>query len=434
MKQKQEIPNDGLTPIQVYRALGGKGCCILESAHEKGEGKISLIGINPIGTFKAKGQSIEIELRGKKRSFVGDPYEALKQFAKDQRAFGFISYDAVRLKEKIPDRHPSCGVPDFFFHLYQTILTFEHDRQRVICTHEGTQEGLNALLARCFEPIALKPFKAPKKVAIEPDIGAEEYMQLVDLAKEYIRAGDIFQVVLSRTFRAQVNSTPFEIYRALRQTSPAPYHFFFEEKDFAVAGASPELLVSIQKGVVESMPIAGTCPKESDPNLLLSDPKECAEHVMLVDLARNDVGAVAVAGSVQVADYKILKSFSHVHHIVSRVVGRLKEALDPLDAFKESLPAGTLSGAPKIRAMEIIDELERSRRGLYGGAIVTLDENGDLTSCIGIRMAYIRGSEVEIRTGAGIVLDSVREKEADETVHKARGVVAALELAEGGVA
>jgi anthranilate synthase component 1 len=436
MKQKlirQEIPNDGLTPIQVYRALGGLGCCILESAHEQREGKTSLIGIHPIGTFQAFGQRIEIELHGEKSLLEKDPYEALKKFTKGRRAFGFVSYDAVRLKETLPDRHPKNEIPDLFFHLYQTILLFDHDKQKILCSHEGTQEELNTLLQRCFEPIRIKPFKTPKKISPKPDLNKEEFAGLVEKAKEYIKAGAIFQVVLSRTLHAQVQATPFEIYRALRQTSPSPYHFFFEEKDFAVAGASPELLISIQEGEIESMPIAGTYSKESSAQDLLMDSKECAEHVMLVDLSRNDVGAIALAGSVRVADYKVVKSFSHVNHIVSRVIGKLDASFHPLDALKVSIPAGTLSGAPKIRAMEIIDELENSRRGLYGGAIVAIDESGNLKSCIAIRMAFIQGSHVEVRVGAGIVLDSKAEKEAEETEHKARGVVEALELAQGGV-
>lgn len=437
MKEKmiqQEMSYDSLTPILVYRAIGGIGSCILESAFEKGQGKTSLIGIHPIGTFQATGQQIEIEVHGERKSFVGDPYEALKEFSKDRRTFGFITYDAIRLKEAIPDRHPSKNVPDFFFRLYQTIITFYHDSQKVICTHEGSQESLDSILMRCFEPVRLQPFKTPKKVVFQPDVKKKDFIEMVETAKKHIIAGDIFQVVISRILHAEVSAHPFEIYRALRHVSPSPYHFFFEEKDFAIAGASPELMISVQEGIIESMPIAGTYPKDRNPLELLECPKESAEHVMLVDLARNDVGSLAVAGSVRVAEYMSVKSFSHVSHIISRVTGLLDPSFHSLDAFKASFPAGTLSGAPKIRAMEIIDTLELSRRGLYGGAIVTLDEKGNLMSCIAIRTAFIRGSKVEIRVGAGIVLDSVGENEAEETLHKARSVVEALELAEGSVA
>lgn len=430
---QKQMAYDSLTPILVYRAIGGVGSCILESAYEKGEGKTSLIGICPVGTFQAIGQQIEIELHGEKKNLVGDPYEALKDFSKERRAFGFISYNAIRLKEAIPDRHPSKNFPDFFFHLYQTVIAFYHDKREVVCTHEGTQESLDASLSACFEPIRLQAFKTPKKVSLQVDIEKEDYVKMVEQAKEHIKAGDIFQVVLSRTLHAEVQASPFEIYRALRQVSPSPYHFFFEEKDFAIAGASPELMLSVQEGNIESIPIAGTCTKDKSTVELLASPKESAEHAMLVDLARNDVGALAIVGSVQVTDYRSVKAFSHVNHIISRVTGKLNPSLHSLDAFKASFPAGTLSGAPKIRAMEIIDTLEHSRRELYGGAIVTLDEKGNLMSCIAIRTAFIRGSKVEIRVGAGIVLDSDGEKEAEETEYKARSVVEALELAEGSV-
>lgn len=430
---QQELPYDGLTPIMAYQALGGKGCCILESAYEKGAGKTSHIGIHPIGHFVATGRHIEIVLNGEKHTFREDPYKALQQFAQGRRIFGFITYDAIRSKECIPNRHPSKELPEFFFRFYQTTITFYHDRQKVICTHTGNQQDLENIVSCCQEPSRLKSFKSPAKLHFTPDISNATFVKMVDTAKEYIRAGDIFQVVLSRTFHAHTRSTPFEIYRALRQTSPSPYHFFFEENDFAIAGASPELLVSIQDGHIESMPIAGTRPKESPPESLLHDPKECAEHVMLVDLARNDVGAIAVPGSVRVPEYKTVKSFSHVHHLVSRVTGLLPPSTHPLEAFKASFPAGTLSGAPKIRAMEIIDELETSQRDLYGGAIATLDEQGNLMSCIAIRTAFIKGNNVEIRVGAGIVLDSDPIKETQETEHKARGVMAALELAEGAI-
>ena len=430
---QKQIQNDDLTPILCFRAVGGPGCCILESAYEKNEGKTSLIGISPFATFKATGRVIEIDKNGSKIAFEGDPYDALKSFSKDRKSFGFISYNAVRLKEKLPDRHPPTGLPDFFFHLYQTVIVFEHEQQKITFTHEGTEEELNAIIEKCYAPPILKPFKSPTKVDIRPDLNNKEFGQLVERAKEYIKAGDIFQVVLSRTFQAKVKASPFEIYRALRQTSPAPYMFYFEERDFAIAGASPELLISVKDGMIESMPIAGTSPKGSCVESLLAEPKECAEHVMLVDLARNDVGAVATVGSVRVADYKKIHTFSHVNHIVSRVVGQLRPSLEPLDAFKASFPAGTLSGAPKIRAMEIIDELEHKGRGLYGGAIVTINENGDLTSCIAIRMAFIRDGQANVQVGAGIVLDSVGEKEAMETEYKARGVLEALDLAEGSM-
>lgn len=430
---EHEIAYDSLTPILAYKTLGGAGCCMLESAYEKGEGKVSTIGINPIATFKSKGLFLEIERKGQTKVSQGDPYEALKIFAQGRQALGFIGYNAIRIKEKLPDRHEGADFPDFFFHLFQTVITFYHDRQKIICRHEGDQESLDMVITRCSQPVRLPSFIKSIPLSIKPDLSNAEYARLVEKAKEHIRAGDIFQLVLSRTFHAKTSASSFDIYRAMRQTSPSPYHFYFEEDDFAIAGASPELLISVQDGVIESMPIAGTSPKEAHGQELLDSDKECAEHVMLVDLARNDVGAVSLPGTVHVSEYKSVKSFSHVNHMISKVNGELNPSYHPLDAFKASFPAGTLSGAPKIRAMEIIDDLENTRRELYGGAIVSLDPSGNLNSCIAIRTALIRGSQVEVRIGAGIVLDSDGFKEAQETEHKGKGVFEALRLAEGGV-
>lgn len=428
---QREISNDCLTPILVYQALGGIGCCILESAFEKGEGNVSFIGIKPIGTFTAVGRCIAIERRGENKTSVGDPYEALKDFSEGNRIFGLIGYNAVRLKEAIPNRHPPEAIPDFFFHIYQTVIKFDHEKGTLLCLHEGSEEEIDALLERCFQATPPKLHKLPRPLSFEADAGDKDFGELVEKAKTYLRAGDIFQVVLSRTLHTRIEAKPFEVYRALRQVSPAPYLFFFEEQEFAIAGASPELLISVNEGKIESMPIAGTNANTDLPAELLSNAKECAEHVMLVDLARNDVGAVSEAGSVCVAEYKTIKSFSHVNHIISRVKGQLKASLHPLDALKASFPAGTVSGAPKIRAMELIDELENSSRGLYGGAVVVMDEEGNLTSCLAIRTAVLQGFHASIRVGAGIVLDSDKEKEARETLQKARGVIEALELAQG---
>ena len=431
---QKEISNDDLTPILCFKAVGGLGSCILESDGKQGEGENSLIGIRPFATFQTFGNNIEIRVHKKKSFFTGDPYEALETFAKGRKAFGFIGYNAVQLQEKLPNRHTATGMPDFFFHLYQTVIVFDHDRKKILFTHEGSEEELDAIILECYKAptVKLKPFTKNQSLEINPDLSREEYADLVVKAQEHIKAGDIFQVVLSRTFKIDVKASPFEIYRAIRQVSPAPYLFFFEEKEFAIAGASPELLISVKEGFIKSMPIAGTAFKENSILSLLENPKECAEHVMLVDLARNDVGSVATIGSVRVSEYKKVHSFSHVHHIVSKIEAQLTPSLKPLEALKRSLPAGTLSGAPKIRAMEIIDALENTSRGLYGGAIVAIDEKGDFTSCIAIRMALIKDGTAEVRTGAGIVLDSDPMAEALETEGKAKGILEALKLAEGG--
>ncbi len=429
---QKEFSSSGVTPLSCYRALGGPGCCMFESVSDEHAETIAMIGICPLGTFQAKGDFVEIDCPEEQFAGRADPYTELQRFARNRKIFGLIAYDAIRVKEKLPDRHEHRDLPDFFFHFYQTVIHFDHSRQVIDISHEGTQEELDAICRRCLESIEPLPLHNPKKISIETDIGCEEFALLVDRAKEYVRAGDVFQVVLSRIFQSRIQARPFDVYRALRQTSPAPYLFFFEEVSFAVAGASPELLISVQDGVISSMPIAGTRAK-GDERDLLSDPKERAEHVMLVDLARNDVGQVSKAGSVRVAESMAVRSFSHLRHIVSRVEGALDPSLHALDALKAAFPAGTLSGAPKIRAMEIIDELENRRRGFYGGAVVFLDEDGHLTSCIAIRMIVLQNGLAEVRAGAGIVLDSIPQKEALETKIKAQGALDALMLAEGDI-
>ncbi len=428
----KEMHYDQLTPILAYSAIGGVGSCMIESAYDEGYGNYSFIGINPIATFIANGNTIEITANGKKICIEDNPYEVLENFRQNQRVFGFMAYDTVRLKEKLPDRHISQPTPDFLFHIYKTVIKFEHKLQKVTFKHIGTEKELAIVIDRVFnKPGKISQLNKAKEVAIKADISDKEYANMVIKAQEYIKAGDIFQVVLSRVFRAENHALPFDIYRALRKLNPTPYLSFFEEKDFAIASASPELLVGVKNKMVETIPIAGTCKKDDDINQLLADPKETAEHIMLVDLARNDVGSIATPGSVKVSEFKTVKNYAHLNHIVSRVVGELDKQYTSLNALKAILPAGTLSGAPKIRAMEIIDELENSRRGLYGGSILTIDEDGNLTSSITIRTALIYGKTVEIRTGAGIVLDSNPEKEAMETSLKAQGVVAALKLAQG---
>jgi anthranilate synthase component 1 len=428
---QQDLDYDSLTPIMVYAAVGGPGNVMMESAYDEGYGKSSFIGINPLASFRASANRISISFDNLEHLELGDPYAVLAKFTHGRRAFGFISYDAVRLKEKLPDRHPSTGMADFYFQLYKTIINFNHQAQKVTIYHEGSNDELEAIIAKLYtQPRPnLNPPTGFKE--LKPDISDAEFILKVKQAQEYIRRGDIFQVVLSRTFSADLALEPFALYRALRQLNPTPYLFLFEEPDFALIGASPELLVGIKDGVIETVPIAGTCKKDDDIQQLLVDPKETAEHVMLVDLARNDVGSVAKAGSVKVNTFKKVKTYSYVSHIVSQVLGQMDLACNPLKVLQAILPAGTLSGAPKIRAMEIIDELEVSRRGIYGGAVVIIDEQGNLTSAITIRTLVKQGKRVELRTGAGIVYDSIPEKEVAETYLKAYGAMASIAQALG---
>lgn len=433
-KITKELRYDQLTPVLAYATIGNVSSCMMESAYDEGYGTYSFIGINPLATFKAIGNSITISSLGKSESFIGDPHIEAQKFAHGNRVFGFLTYDTVRQKEKLPDRHKKPNIPDFLFHIYKTVLRFDHKTQKVMFTHFGSEAELEVIIDKVFNPVSVAHFQDVGEVVVNSDISDEDFMKMVKAAQEYIKAGDIFQVVLSRTFNATIKVPPFDIYRALRSISPTPYLTFFAEEDFSIASSSPELLVGVRNGLIESVPIAGTCKKGDDINKLLADPKESAEHVMLVDLARNDVGSMSIPGSVQVAEYRSVKTYSHVSHIVSRVIGTLDPKYTPIEVLKACLPAGTLSGAPKIRAMEIIDELEHSRRGLYGGAILTIDEDGNLTSAIAIRTAFIQGDHLQLRTGAGIVLDSIPEKEVEETKLKARGVITALEVASGRLA
>lgn len=433
-KISKELRYDQLTPVLAYAAIGNIYSCMMESAYDEGYGTYSFIGVNPLATYTAVGNIITITSLNSTETFTGDPHMAAQEFAKGHRVFGFMTYDTVRQKERLPDRHPPKNVPDFLLHIYKTVLRFDHKTQKVVFTHFGDEDELDSIIKKVFSPVTVEHFKDAGEVIVNSDVSDEEYIQMVKAAQEYIKAGDIFQVVLSRTFSAKIKVKSFDIYRALRSISPTPYLAFFNEKDFSIASSSPELLVGVKNGLIETVPIAGTCRKGDDINKLLADPKESAEHVMLVDLARNDVGSMSIPGSVQVAEYRSVKNYSHVSHIVSRVIGSLDPKYTPMEVLKACLPAGTLSGAPKIRAMEIIDELENSRRGLYGGAVLTIDEQGDITSAIAIRTAFIQGDNLEVRVGAGVVLDSIPEKEVEETKLKSRGVITALEVASGRVA
>ncbi len=396
----REIPYDQFTPITVYFALAGRGSCILESSPKKD--RYSFVGIDPIRSISGKGDYAEA-LRELRKEFPVETDHPLALYTGG--AIGYITYDG-----------------NYFFQIYRSGIAFDHQLGRALLSTLGDEKELDRLMDKLNRPVVL-PLLRLKMGEIETDLSDEEYAALVERAKEHLKAGDVYQIVLSRSFQAKIDAEPFQFYRALRKTSPMPFLFFFDLGEMAIAGASPEKIISVQGRIIESMPIAGTRPKEVSPSDLLSDPKEIAEHVMLVDLARNDVGAVCVPGSVQVLEFKAIHEFSHVSHLVSRVVGELAPQFDALDALKASFPAGTLTGAPKVRAMELIDEIEASKRGLYGGAIVALDAKGNLTSCIAIRTAILKDGEMTVRAGAGIVLDSNPMKEAAETRFKANGVL-----------
>lgn len=302
---------------------------------------------------------------------------------------------------------------------------------------------INALIQEMISAqskVSILEQKDPEPVDVETDIDDAGFCKMVEKAKEYIAKGDAFQIVPSRRFRVKYDGDDFNIYRALRVLNPSPYQFYIRNPEFTIVGASPERLVSLQSGVIETMPIAGTRPRgsdfETDQKLeqdLISDEKEIAEHMMLVDLGRNDVGAISEPGSVEVVERAQIHRYSRVMHIVSRVQGKIRKGFDAFDVLRSCFPAGTLSGAPKIRAMEIIDEIETSRRGVYGGTVMAFDNQGQMDGCITIRTALVKNGVATIRAGGGVVLDSNPQKEAEETRHKAQAVIDALALAKGGL-
>lgn len=352
-------------------------------------------------------------------------------------ALGYISYDAIRYIEKLPDQKPdTLGFPDLEMGIFEDGIVFDHTKNQAYYYYRGEN--------RLKEIEDLLKEKDPKEEPFtytkpKVDTAQKDFEKAVTKAKEYVTAGDIFQVVLSKRFSFKYTGSLLTFYKSLRQINPSPYMYYYKSGDRQIVGASPEMLVRVDNRKVVTFPIAGTIPHTSDPKesfrlgkQLLADPKERAEHVMLVDLARNDVGKISKPGSVSVPEFMQVHQFSHVQHIVSQVVGDLKDELESFDALKSMFPAGTVSGAPKVRAMEIIEELEPSHRGPYAGAVGYFSCNGNADFAIAIRTLFAEGSRAYIQAGAGIVADSNPEKEWMETEQKAKALMKALEHAQGG--
>ena len=357
---------------------------------------------------------------------------------------GVSGYDVVRLFEKLPvDTVKQDKIPDAAFVAPASLLVFDHLTRRVALLHDGPEaerkELREEVIAQLRGPIPTNGHEV-KIFSADASFTEDEFAERVDACKEYIASGDIYQIVLSVLFRGKTNVAPFEVYRALRLLNPSPYMFFFDFDDLQVVGSSPEALVKLNNGEASLRPIAGTLPRgatreEDDANekALLADPKEAAEHVMLVDLARNDLGRVATAGSVRVDPYRAIERYSHVMHIVSGVQGELDPSYDQFDLFAASFPAGTLVGAPKVRAMEIIEEMEGVGRGLYAGTAGYFGLSGDMDQAITIRTLVFSGDEYSFQAGAGIVADSVPEKEYQEVMAKSAILRRALEIAGEGL-
>ena len=348
---------------------------------------------------------------------------------------GFISYDIVRHWENISDKYTELNYADFQFGLFNEGIIFDHEKERVYYYHSGDNNLKEVLeLLNTEREIGTIDYTEPIS-----NINKERFENNVDIAKEYVRSGDIFQVVLSRKYEFNISGDLLSIYKSLRMINPSPYMYYFKSNDLNIIGASPEMLVRVTDNQIETFPIAGTRPRDGDietnkklTDELLSDEKERAEHVMLVDLARNDVGQIARFGSVKVPEFMQVHQFSHVQHIVSKVIGELKDEMDCFEAVRAIFPAGTVSGAPKIRAMEIIQELEKESRGPYAGALGYFSKNMCADFAITIRTLVVKGNKAYIQAGAGIVADSVPEKEWFETEQKAGALIDALKIAKNG--
>jgi len=478
----RELLADGDTPVSAYAALGaGEHSFLLESVVGGSTwAAYSFVGVAPRAVVRWRDGTAsvtwyDVDGGGPPRTAewaTPDPTEALAEVLGEMRpvdvpglprfwggAVGWIAYDCVRAFEELPARaRPALDLPPLCMVITDTLLIFDNLRQtlKVVATpffarperaeaaYERACARIDAVIATLRKPRRPLPSLTPPRLGevradtVPPSsFTREAFVTAVDRVKDYILAGDAFQVVLSQRFSEPVaGARPLDVYRALRVINPSPYMFHLEFPEARVTGASPETLVRLSDGRVEVRPIAGTRPRGAtaaeDERLaeeLLADPKECAEHLMLIDLGRNDVGRVAEVGSVHVAETMVIERYSHVMHMTSHVVGKLAKGLTWLDVLRAAFPAGTLSGAPKIRAMEIIDELEPHQRGIYGGAVGYVSYTGNLDLAIAIRTLVSHGDTIYVQAGAGLVADSVPELEYQETVNKARAVLRAVEMA-----
>ena len=464
----KRLSADLLTPVSAFLLLrnGSTYAFLLESV-EGGEklARYSFIGRNPYRVLTANGRSVTVrEANGQERvedrtifEVLGDeiaayhevPVEGLPRFSCG--AVGYMAYDAVRVLEKLPGAPPDdMGVPDGLWAFYDTVAAFDHVKHQLVLMSsvfvdpdtdlEPAYARATKKIERIEKDLSVNSLPRPDPIILKGEISSnverERFEDAVRRSKTYIREGDIFQVVLSQRFEIQFEGDPFNLYRALRQVNPSPYLFFLDFPEFTLVGSSPEVLVRVEGSMAEVLPIAGTRPRGSTQAAdeqyerdLLADPKERAEHLMLVDLGRNDLGRVSRYGSVSVDRYAYVERYSHVMHIVSSVSGEVKETSSSMDVLAACFPAGTVSGAPKVRAMEIIDELEPTRRGAYAGAVGYINFSGDLDTCITIRTMLVRNGTIYVQAGAGIVADSDPAREFEETVNKARALQTAIQMA-----
>jgi anthranilate synthase component 1 len=470
----RQLLGDTLTPVTAFRRIQEGDWSFLFESVVGGErlGRYSFVGAGPFLLFRAWDRRVSIQQAGTDTCELNhpDPLRLLEEWLHKYRAphlpslprftggaVGYAGYDTVRYVERLPKPPPDDrGLPDLCFAFYDRMVIFDHINKTIAVvahahvdasnpqrSYEDACRRVDALVER------LRQSKVEPKLADIAPIGKAQrtaasnfapaaFEQAVEKAKEYIKAGDIFQVVLSQRFVTPTKAHPFDIYRTLRVVNPSPFLFYVQAgPDLTLVGSSPEIMVRVEGDKVTIRPLAGTrrrgATEEEDRLLaaeLIADPKERAEHIMLVDLGRNDVGRVARYGTVEISDVMMVERYSHVMHICSNVTGRLQQGKTAFDALRSCLPAGTLSGAPKVRAMEIIDELEPHRRGPYGGAVGYVDFSGNMDTCIALRTMVITGQTVYLQAGAGIVADSVPAREREETENKAMGLLKALEIAE----
>ncbi len=460
MQAPFDIAADLDTPVSAYLKLAGLQPRFLLESVEGGErlARYSFLGFGDAVEMRMDATSLTIAGQAQTRPTDQHQYlDALREALRlaprpmpdDDLPFagglvGVSGYDVVRLFEKLPQNTtPQSGIPDAAFVAPASLLVFDHLTRRVALLHDGPEPERQQLRAEVIEKLRGPIPRSATQVEIGPaeaTMTEAEYSERVDACKEYIAAGDIYQIVLSVLFRGKTNVPPFEVYRALRLLNPSPYMFYFDFGDLQVVGSSPEALVKLHHRTASLRPIAGTLPRGdtrdedlANERALLADPKEAAEHVMLVDLARNDLGRVASAGSVYVDPYRAIERYSHVMHIVSGVQGELATGFDQFDLFAASFPAGTLVGAPKVRAMQIIEEMEQAGRGLYAGTAGYFGLSGDMDQAITIRTLVFAGGEYSFQAGAGIVADSVPAREYQEVLAKSAILRRALEMAGEGL-
>jgi anthranilate synthase component 1 len=469
----RRLVSDAFTPVSACHKLDQGGNIALFESVVGGErvGRFSFVLFDPFLEFRAVREEVCIKTENSEKKYSSaDPLNELRNLLAQYPAVhwpelprfmggavGYASYDVVRYVENLPKApHDDRGLPDMLFGLYDQMVAFDNVNKTmyviVLARLDEQPDPRTAYEVACKQiDVIVDRLCNPEKDLVpcdintvgDPQIGfrsnftPDEFKAAVLKCNEYIRAGDIFQVVLSQRLQVEIQADPFEIYRTLRVVNPSPYMFFLRTPEVTLVGSSPEIMCRVDNGQVTVRPIAGTRKRgqnEAEDHALaaelLADPKERAEHIMLVDLGRNDVGRVAQFGTVQLTDVMVIERYSHVMHITSNVTGQLKPGYDAFDAMKACLPAGTVSGAPKVRAMQIIDEFEPQRRGPYAGAVGYIDYTGNMDTCIALRTLVVQGKQAYIQAGAGIVADSVPENEYQETLNKARGLLKAIEITE----